>query len=361
METKLSIKINNKIYTTIIGKNILNKVSKYANFKNNILNIIIIDSKVYKNHKNYINKIFKNKNSKKIIFNSSEKSKSFESYYKIIKKIFYFKPDRKTKIIIIGGGVLGDLGGFIASTLLRGLDLILIPTTLLSQVDSSIGGKNGINFYSGKNLIGTFYQPKLVLIDISFLNTLSKRQIKSGYSEIVKHAVIKNKKYFGWLEKNYNKVLNLDKKYILMAIIESIKIKSSIVMKDEKENLISKNSRALLNFGHTIGHALEASNKYKNNLTHGEAISLGMVCALKISNKLKYISNKKIDKIIRHLKNAKLPTNIENINLNNLKRFIIQDKKNFSNKINFIVLKDIGNSSIEKNIPFAKLNKFYLK
>ena len=149
METKLSIKINNKIYTTIIGKNILNKVSKYANFKNNILNIIIIDSKVYKNHKNDINKIFKNKNSKKIIFNSSEKSKSFESYYKIIKKIFYFKPDRKTKIIIIGGGVLGDLGGFIASTLLRGLDLILIPTTLLSQVDSSIGGKNGINFEIG--------------------------------------------------------------------------------------------------------------------------------------------------------------------------------------------------------------------
>ena len=361
METKLSIKINNKIYNTIIGKNILNKIWKYSYFKNDILRIIIIDSKVYNSHKNYINKIFKNKNSKKIIFNSSEKNKSIESYYKIIKKIFYFKPDRKTQIIIIGGGVVGDLGGFIASTILRGLDLILIPTTLLSQVDSSIGGKNGINFYSGKNLIGTFYQPKLVLIDIDFLNTLPKRQIKSGYSEIVKHAVIKNKKYFGWLEKNYNKVLNLDEKYILKAIIESIKIKSAIVMKDEKENLRNKNSRALLNFGHTIGHALEASNKYRRDLTHGEAISLGMVCALKISNKLNYLSDKKTNKIIEHLKNSHLPTNIKNINLVNLKKFIIQDKKNFSNKLNFIVLKDIGNSSIEKNITFEKLNKFYLK
>ena len=212
-----------------------------------------------------------------------------------------------------------------------------------------------------KNLLGTFYQPSLVIVDTIFLNSLPKKQIKSGYSEIVKHALIKNKKYFYWLEKNYKNIIDLKYTFLRKAIIESIKIKSYIISKDEKENLRSKNSRALLNFGHTIGHALEAKNKYKNNLTHGEAIALGMVCATKISNKLKFLSKKIELRIISHLKNAELPTNIKKIELKKLNKFIIQDKKNYNNKINFILLKDIGNSFIAKKISFTKLNNIFLK
>ena len=274
-----------------------------------------------------------------------------------MQKIFKHRPDRKTKIIIIGGGMLGDLGGFIASTILRGLDLILIPTTLLSQADSSIGGKNGINNQFGKNLIGTFYQPNLVIIDTNFLKSLNKKQIKSGYSEIFKHSLIKNKKYFLWLQKNYKKVISLNNLYLLKALYESIKIKSLIVSTDEKENLNSSNSRALLNFGHTIGHALEAMNNYKTNLTHGEAISIGMTYAANLSVKLNYLTHDKKIIIEKHLKNVGLPTRIRISNQKKLFQFIAQDKKNHENKIKFILLKDIGNAFVAKNLTLNDIKK----
>ena len=359
METKILLKIKNKKQNIIIGKNSLKRINKYISIKKNLLNIVIIDSKVFKIHKSYINKNFNISNAKIIVFKSLEKDKSISGYNKLIKKIFRYKPDRNSRIIIIGGGMLGDLGGFICSTILRGLDLTLVPTTLLSQVDSSIGGKNGINNEFGKNLIGTFYQPSLVIIDTYFLKSLPKKQIISGYSEIIKHALIKNKKYFYWLEKNSKNILSLKEPFLSKAIIESIKIKSQIVKNDEKENLNNKNSRALLNFGHTIGHALEAKNNYKNNLTHGEAISIGMVCATKISNKLNFLSKEKEEEIIKNLKESKLPININKINLDNLFKYILQDKKISGNKIKFVLLKDIGKAFIIKNFTFKKLKNIF--
>ena len=182
-----------------------------------------------------------------------------------------------------GGGTLGDLSGFIASTILRGIDLILFPTTLLSQVDSSIGGKNGINTNSGKNLVGTFYQPKFVFIDPKMLKTLPKREILSGYAEIIKHGIINDIKFFNWLNKNSKKILTLDNKILTEAIYKSIIIKRKYVLKDEKENLKNINSRAILNFGHTFGHVIEQTNDYKTNLNHGEAVAIGMVMASKLS------------------------------------------------------------------------------
>ena len=356
---KKEIKIHSRFnsYKVVIGKKTFNKISTLANLKDKkSLNIIIVDRNVFRIYKNYIRNVIKNTNSKIIIFNSLERQKSIKGFNSLTKKIFELKPDRSSKLIIIGGGVLGDLGGFISSTILRGLKLILIPTTLLSQVDSSIGGKNGINNNFGKNLIGTFYQPYLVVIDTIFLKSLPRKQIISGYAEIIKHSLIKNKKNFIWLEKNFQNILNLREPFITRAILESIKIKSSIVSKDEKEILNNKNSRALLNFGHTFGHALEGMYNY-NNITHGEAVSIGMVTAAKISFFLKYISKNKLDKIEKHLKFVGLPTSSDKIYSKKILNFIIHDKKNIKNLIKLVLLRDIGNAFISRGFTIKNLNK----
>jgi len=362
MLKKIFLKTKNHTCRIIIGKNSLKKIYKYLNIRNQkTLNIIIADSKVYNQHKKYINDNIKNINSKIIIFNVSEKNKSMNGYFRLINKILKLKPDRNTKIIIIGGGMLGDLGGFIASTILRGLNLILVPTTLLSQVDSSIGGKNGINNRFGKNLVGTFYQPDLIITDTNFLKSLPKRQIKSGYAEIFKHSIIKDKKYFYWLEKNYKNILSLKEPLLIHAIYKSIKIKSNIVSKDEKENTNFAESRAILNFGHTVGHAIEVMNNYKNNITHGEAISIGITYAVKISMNLNYLPSKKADRIIEHLINVGLPIKIKYLNLNKLYSYITYDKKNINNKLKFILLKDIGKAFIKKNFTLNNFKRNFIE
>ena len=201
MNKKIILKTKNNTYSINIEPNSIIKNLKNIITKNNKL-IFLIDRKVF-----YIFKKLKNyKNQKYLVIDCSEKLKSFSNYAKISEKILNLNIDRSTKIVAIGGGTLGDLSGFIASTILRGVDLILFPTTLLSQVDSSIGGKNGINTNSGKNLVGTFYQPKLVYIDPKILKTLSKREILSGYAEIIKHGIINYIEFFNWLNKNSKKI-----------------------------------------------------------------------------------------------------------------------------------------------------------
>ena len=285
MKNKLFIK-NKKLKTSIlIKKNYISKFIKNIAKKNEKV-FCIIDSKIK------INLNFnKQKNIKIISIQCGEKIKTFDGYKNLAEKLIKNNVNRKSVIIAIGGGTLGDLAGFVASTVLRGLDFFLIPTTLLSQVDSSIGGKNGINTIYGKNLLGTFYQPKEVLIDISVLNSLPKKEIKSGYAEIIKHALIKDYSFFCWLEKNANKLLNLNKSILEKAIYKSIMIKLFYVKKDEKEFLLNNNSRAMLNFGHTIGHAIESHYNYKK-FNHGEAISIGMITEAKISNYLGLLSSK---------------------------------------------------------------------
>ena len=337
MKKIIEIKNKKKCYNIIVEKNsafknILNEV------KINNKTIVIIDSKL----KNLHQKLKTKKNIHILRISCGEKIKSLENYSKICLNILKLKIDRSSTIITIGGGTLGDLSGFIASTLLRGIKFILIPTTLLSQVDSSIGGKNGINTIYGKNLIGTFFQPDKVIIDTSFLTTLPKREIRSGYAEIIKHALIKDYNFFKWLDKNYNNVITLRNNYISRAIIESIKIKAFFVEKDENEKLKDSNSRAMLNFGHTFGHALETMNSYSNSLTHGEAISIGMSLAAKISNKIGTLSDKDYQNLILHLKKSKLPTSDKRIKNNKLYNLMLSDKKNTNNRINLILLKKIG-------------------
>ena len=315
--------------------------------------IFLIDSKVF-----YIFKKIKNfKKNNFIKIDCSEKIKNFKNYYTLCEKILKFGIDRDTEIISIGGGTLGDLSGFIASTILRGVDLTLFPTTLLSQVDSSVGGKNGINTKYGKNLVGTFYQPKQVFIDPEVLSTLPKRQILSGYAEIVKHSLINDKKFFNWLNKNSQKIFILNQKILTEAIYKSILIKIKYVSKDEKEKLNNKYSRSNLNFGHTFGHALEAYYKYNTKLTHGEAISIGMIIAAKISYKLNYLSLRKLDIIMNHFKSNKLPIFDSKMFDKKIFKIMEIDKKKFNGYINFVLLSDIGESFIENNINLDKIKK----
>jgi len=264
-------------------------------------------------------------------------------------------------VITVGGGITGDVGGFAASLYKRGLNFVNIPTTLLSQVDSSIGGKTGVNTKEGKNLLGSFYQPKLVISDIEFLNSLTKREIICGYGEILKHSLILNKNFFKYINSNSKQILNLKSPYIENAIHESCKIKKSVVEKDEKE----KGMRKILNFGHTFAHAFEATLGYSKKLNHGEAVILGVVTALKFGLNTKLISSKDHNSILKHIINAKLPSNIKDYfsykDLNRILKFMSKDKKNISKNINLVLLKKIGLAVINKEYKTIKIKEFLKK
>ena len=340
--------INSKI---IIENNSIKKFLKLEEKKNNKI-FILIDKKVF-NKKNFFVK--KRKNIFCLQINSNEKIKSFNSYKIIINYLLKNNIDRSSTLIAIGGGTIGDLSGFIASTILRGVRFISIPTTLLSQVDSSIGGKNGINVSYGKNLVGTFYHPHLVIVDPAILKSLSIRQMRSGYAEILKYALINDKKFYLWLKKNYSAILTKKRNFLIKSIEKSIKIKLKYIVSDEKEKLINSASRAMLNFGHTFGHALEAMNQYKTNLTHGEAVSIGMVTSAKISHKLKKINKLEFDDIINHIKNVGLPFSSKNLKNPKIYNLISSDKKNMNNSINLILLKKIGSAYYKRGLNINKL------
>ena len=352
MNKRIHIKTNTSSYFINIEKNSIIKNIKKIIYENNNV-IFLIDKKVF-----YIFKKLKNyKSQNYIIVNCSEKIKNFNNYANLSEKILGVGIDRNSTIVAIGGGTLGDLCGFIASTILRGINLILIPTTLLSQVDSSVGGKNGINTKSGKNLVGTFYQPKLVIIDPSVLSTLPKRELLSGYAEIIKHGIINDKKFFKWLNDNSKKIFKLDSNILSQTIYRSILIKRKYVLKDEKEKLRNSHSRAILNYGHTFGHALETYYKFNQKLTHGEAISIGMIIAATLSYKLGHLSLNNLEKIKIHFLSNNLP--IKDANMFNKKIFNIieKDKKNLNGKINLVLLKSIGSAFLSNKQSLLNIKK----
>jgi 3-dehydroquinate synthase/shikimate kinase/3-dehydroquinate synthase len=242
----------------------------------------------------------------------------------------------------VGGGITGDLTGFVASIFKRGINFINIPTTLLSQVDAAVGGKTGVNSKFGKNLIGSFSQPKLILSDTSFLKSLPKKEMVCGYAEILKHAIIKDKKFFNWLNLNSNYIFNYNEKKIIYAIHKSCKIKLSFVSKDLNE----KETRMILNFGHTFAHAIEVKNNYSKNITHGEAVLAGMILATKLSVAKNLCTNKTLEEILKIYQKNNLNYTIKKYSnyreINNLIPYLINDKKNNDEKINFILLKKIG-------------------
>ncbi len=323
-----------------LPKSILNR---HIGKKNKVL--IISDEGVPKKHINMIKNLINNKNKHLLILEQGEKSKSFSSYNKILKKLFDLNFDRSDCLIALGGGVVGDITGFCAATFLRGIDYIQIPTTLLSQVDSSVGGKTAINMPQGKNLIGSFYNPKFVLISTGFLKTLSKNEYNSGLGEVIKYAFIGNKKLKNIIEENANKIVKRNEEILKVIIEESIKTKSKIVTKDEKENGI----RAILNFGHTFGHAIEAHDKYKN-ITHGAAITLGMVIASKVSYFEGHIKDYQLDNILNMIDSLGLKTDHSKYSYSKLKKYMKSDKKVLDGDLNLIL--------IDANFKAFKTSKF---
>tara|TARA_B100000686_G_scaffold240186_1_gene248664 strand:- start:15245 stop:16345 length:1101 start_codon:yes stop_codon:yes gene_type:complete len=339
----IKVNIKNNKYKIIIGYEILNSINqlhkKYFPKRNKI---IIYDKKLQKNpiFNVLLNKL--GKNTQSISIPSGEESKSIYRLEKIYNKLFKLKIDRSTVIYALGGGVIGDLAGFVSATFMRGIDYVQIPTTLLSQVDSSVGGKTAINSKYGKNLIGSFYQPKLVIIDTKTLTSLPNNQMISGYAEIVKYALINDKKFFTWLEKNGKFILKKNFQKLEYSIHKCCKLKVKIVEQDEKE----KGKRALLNLGHTFAHALERISNYKG-FTHGEAVSVGIILAYKLSYKFKYCNLKDLNRVTRHFKELKLPNNISDImkdkpNSSEIISAMKLDKKTINNVINFILAKGIG-------------------
>lgn len=296
---------------------------------------------------------------RKYVVPSGEKSKSFSIYTDIMDRILTGGIERKTALIAMGGGVVGDLGGFIASSLLRGIPFMQIPTTLLSQVDSAVGGKTGINASAGKNLVGAFYQPSVVLIDICTLDSLPARHMSSGYAEIVKYGCIMNKDFFTWLSQNGHKVVNRDANALIYAIRTSCQCKSDIVAKDEYENA----ARALLNLGHTFGHALENATKYSTALLHGEAVSIGMIMAYKTAVHMGLSTQSDLNQVVKTLRLGRLKTNLGQVDFtfesDMLTRIMYKDKKVSQGKIRFIIPKGIGNAIVTDTVDMAYIQNLW--
>lgn len=286
------------------------------------------------------------------IMSAGEGLKSWENLGDLIDKILTQSPDRNTAIIALGGGVIGDLAGVAASLVLRGLPFIQIPTTLLAQVDSSVGGKTGVNSSYGKNTIGSFYQPKAVLIDTTTLQTLPKRQVLAGYAEIIKYGIISDAEFFTWLLKHGEQVVAGDVELLNHAVATSCRIKAKIVAADETERT---GMRAWLNFGHTYAHAFEAELGYGDKLLHGEAVAIGMVMALKLSAKLGHIDASIAQTLNNHLLGIGLRTSPKQVrdmwNVDSLMAHMMHDKKAENGKLAFVLAQSVGRVFTDKQVP----------
>ncbi len=296
-----------------------------------------------------------------IIVPAGEKSKCFEQLQFVVDKILSARLERNDVIVAFGGGVVGDLAGFAAGIVRRGMKFVQIPTSLLAQVDSSVGGKTGINTGHGKNLVGVFHQPELVLADTDVLNTLSEREFRAGYAEVAKYGLINKPDFFTWLEQNWQEIVSGGAARG-EAIARSCRAKAEVVTNDEFEH----GQRALLNLGHTFGHALEAAVGYDaDRLVHGEGVAIGMVMAHEFSNRLNLVGPDAAERVIKHLSEVGLPTRLDQIpgempNAEKLLETMAQDKKVKRGKLTFILTRGIGQSFIADDVPTSQVLS-YLK
>ncbi|MBY5792534.1 3-dehydroquinate synthase [Rhizobium leguminosarum bv. viciae] len=297
--------------------------------------------------------------SAEVVLPAGEKTKSFEHLMTACDKVLEARVERNDYVIALGGGVIGDLSGFAAGIVRRGVRFVQVPTSLLSQVDSSVGGKTGINSRHGKNLIGVFHQPDLVLADTDVLNSLSAREFRAGYAEVAKYGLIDKPDFFAWLEANWKAVFAGGSARI-EAIAASCQAKADVVVADEREN----GPRALLNLGHTFGHALEAATAYDSSrLVHGEGVSIGMVLAHEFSARMNLASPDDARRVERHLKEVGLPTRMSDIPgelppAETLMDAIAQDKKVKSGKLTFILTRGIGQSFVAADVPASEVISF---
>jgi len=348
---KIKVRLGKRSYPIIIGSNILPKIGTILNnLEVGKDAFIITNPKIWSLYGARLTNALKKEafsvNCEKIP--DKETSKSNKQVVRLLEKLSRADKKRGTFIIAFGGGVVGDVAGFVASIYKRGIPYIQIPTTLLGQVDSAIGGKVAIDLDIAKNLVGAFYQPRLVLSDMSFLKTLPSREIKSGFGEIIKYGIIQDRGLFSFIEENLKKLLKLDKKSTEYVIHRCSSIKAKIVERDEND---TKALRAILNYGHTIGHGIEAAAKYSKLYKHGEAIALGMIIEASIAASLGILKRGEKERIESLIKNAGLPVKIRGLKLKDMLLAQSYDKKIIHGVNRFVLPVRIGRVRIVENIP----------
>lgn len=357
--TTVRVDLDARSYDIIIGNGLLSRAAALISpvLKQKRV-FIVTDSNVARH---YLKPLMENLEAASIAAQSfvvpaGEASKDLGTLGRVLDAMLAAKCERKTMVIALGGGVIGDLAGFAASILLRGVEFVQIPTTLLSQVDSSVGGKTGINTAVGKNLVGTFHQPRLVLADTDTLSTLPRRELLAGYAEVAKYGLLGDEPFFAWLEKNVSAILDLttaNRDTLVHAIAESCRAKAKIVGEDEKEAGV----RALLNLGHTFGHALEAEMGYGDALLHGEAVAMGMVMAFELSARLKLSAPDDAARVKAHLTAAGLRVTPPKqgprgpITPEMLMAHMTLDKKVLDGAITFILARGIGQAFTTSKVP----------
>ncbi len=343
---KIIVKIKDNAqltYPIFIGENIVENLGKLINFSKYSKIVLVTDKHIEKLLLKQMPQ-FLPQNSEVIVMPIGERSKTIDTVEEIWRELLDLHCDRKTLVINMGGGVILDMAGFAASTFMRGLDFINIPTTLLSQVDASVGGKTGVNFLEVKNLIGTFNQPKAVIIDVALLQTLSERDFIAGFGEVIKTGAIADKKLFEFVSSKKPK--EFSQKELVSIVEKTIKIKTQIVEKDQKETSLRK----LLNFGHTIGHAIEILSQTTDNpLLHGEAVAIGMVAEAQIAVEKNLLKQSTFDELIKKILHAGLPVKTLNIKTNDIVEKMQTDKKNEKGNIKFTLLKRIGQGVVNQD------------
>ena len=303
----------------------------------------------------YLSEISQTLNSfdlKTLILPEGETEKNLETVGKAVEFLSNNGIDRDSSIIAFGGGVIGDITGFVASSYMRGIKFLQVPTTLLAQVDSSVGGKTGVNISRGKNLIGAFYQPSAVIADTKYLNSLEPKRLSEGLAEVIKYGLIRDEDFFVWLSKNTSRILALEPEVMAHLIERCCQIKAEIVSEDEREGSI----RAILNYGHTFGHAIESLTDY-SVYTHGEAVSIGMVMAASMAERMGMLSKDDKKDIINILESVNLPTEKPSLNSNDFLKSMKRDKKAQDGEIRLILLEGIGRAIISNDYPNEILMK----
>ncbi len=330
---RLLVDLGEKSYDIVFSKSFDALLENLKNINCSEKVLIVTDSNVHKLYAKEVEKLLAG-NGYDVgicVFDAGEENKNMDTILKICEKCLEHKMDRKSMIIALGGGVVGDMAGFAASIFMRGIDFVQIPTTLLSQTDSSVGGKTGIDFLKAKNILGAFHQPRLVYINSSVLKTLPQREFVSGMGEVIKHAVIRDYDFFEYLKKNMDNVKELLDEIMLEVIYKNCSIKASVVSQDEKEMGV----RADLNFGHTFGHAVESYSDFL--LSHGESVALGMLAACKVSFMRGLISEEYIDEIIKILTDYGFCVKTDLEDINEVIALMQKDKKKSSKKLKFIL------------------------
>jgi len=345
----LKVKLKNNSYSIVVGSGILVRLG-------NILKELRIGSDAVIITNSFIRRLYGKKITAALTKNGfsvkifevpdGEKSKSSGIAFRLIEKIATYDTQKKIFIIAFGGGVIGDLAGYVAAVYKRGIPYIQVPTTLLGQIDSAIGGKVAIDLTVGKNLVGAFYQPKIVVSDVALLKTLDKRQIRNGLAEAVKYGVIKDAKLFNYIERNSRKILSIDPRAMKEIVLRCSKIKVNVVERDEKE---TKGIRIILNFGHTAGHAIETAAGY-NRYHHGEAVALGMRVAADIACRLKLFSPKEKERLGSLLSMLGLPLRIKGVGIKRILTAMAHDKKFKSGKNRFVLPVAIGKVKVVEGV-----------